>query len=124
MTSQSLIHGFLIYTYIPPKLSEPTGGIVAAGVARGDIVQFLSAHLKSKDGMRWSYAGAPDHTAVITHVEIDGVLRTVEQNSGGVKIVKEGKYDLSEMISGEVRIFRAVGENWLKPLGPTDLSWP
>jgi hypothetical protein len=119
--SQSYVHGYLIYTFIPPKPSNPPGGVLAAGVARGDILQFLRAHLKRKDGMGESFAGAPDHTAVITHVEPDGVLRTLEQNIDGVKIVKEGRYDLSEMVGGEVRVFRAAGEKWLKPL---DATWP
>jgi hypothetical protein len=124
MASQSYVHGYLIYTFLPPKPSDPPGGILAAGVARGDILQFLSAHLKRKDGMGEIFAGAPDHTAVVTRVEANGVLRTVEQNIGGVKIVKEGKYDLSEMVGGEVRIYRAAGERWLKPLDVSDDTWP
>lgn len=120
LVSQSYVHGYLIYTFIPPKPSDPPGGVLAAGVARGDILQFLSAHLKRKDGMGESFAGVPDHTAVVTRVEANGVLRTVEQNIGGVKIVKEGIYDLSEMVGGEVRIYRAAGERWLKPLDVSD----
>lgn len=119
--SRSYIHGALIYTYIPPKPSDPPGGIEAAGVARGDIIQFLTAHMRSRDGMSHSYRGAPDHTAVITSVERGGVLKVLEQNVGSKKIVMEGKVDMSEMVSGEVRIFRPVGEHWLVPL---DLSWP
>ncbi len=61
-------------------------------------------------------AGDPDHTAVITAVEPSGLLRVVEQNVGGVKRVREGRYDMSEMTAGEVRIFRAVGMGWLGEL--------
>lgn len=68
-----------------------------------------------------SYRGAPNHTAVITAVERGGILKVLEQNVGPTKIVMEGKVDMSEMVSGEVRVFRPVGENWLVPL---DLSWP
>jgi len=121
MTSQSVIHGSVIYSYLPPKPCEPPGGVKAVGVARGDIIQFLSAHFKRKDGRGESWAGAPDHTAIVTHVERDGLLRVVESNSGGVKLVKEGKYDFSELVNGEIRIFRVVGESWIGPLGP---SWP
>ncbi|KAI9737719.1 MAG: hypothetical protein M1818_005723 [Claussenomyces sp. TS43310] len=121
MSSQGLVHGSVLYSYLPPKPSEPRGGVDAAGVARGDIAQFLTAHFKRKDGMGESWAGAPDHTAVITHVEKGGVLRVVESNSGGVKRVKEGRYDFSELVKGEIRIFRVVGESWLGPLDP---SWP
>jgi hypothetical protein len=119
MPSQSLIHGSLLYTYIPPASPEPPGGILEAGVARGDVIQLLKAHFKSKDGSQ-KWAGDPDHTAVVTGVELNGVLRVVEQNSGGVKVVKKGSYDMSELVKGEVRIFRAVSESWV---GKLDAKW-
>ena len=120
LKSQGYIHGGLIFSFLPPKPADPPGGVEAAGVARGDIIQFYKAHLKKKDGTAWSSAGDPDHTAVVTRVERGGVLSTVEQNVGGVKKVMKGRYDLSEMVSGEVRVFRAVGEKWLAPL---DANW-
>jgi hypothetical protein len=98
---------------------EPKGGVREAGVARGDIVQLLSAHFKSKDGRSEKWAGAPDHTAVVVFVEPNEVVRVVEQNIAGVKKVREGSYDMSEMVKGEVRIFRAVGERWVGKLDPT-----
>jgi hypothetical protein len=119
MPSQSLIHGSLLYTYIPPASPEPQGGILEAGVARGDVIQLLKAHFQSKDGSQ-KWAGNPDHTAVVTAVEPKSVLRVVEQNSGGVKVVKKGSYDVSELVKGEVRIFRAVSESWV---GKLDAKW-
>lgn len=121
MSSQGVVHGSVIFSFIPPKPCEPPGGVEAAGVARGDIAQFLSAHFKAKNGMSESWAGSPDHTAVITSVERGGILRVVESNAGGVKTVRQGKYDFSELVAGEIRIFRAVGESWIGPLDPT---WP
>ncbi|CAL3964758.1 hypothetical protein PZA11_002313 [Diplocarpon coronariae] len=117
MPSQSLVHGHVLYTYCPAKsaLPDPPGGILAAGVARGDIVQILKARFESANGS-WATAGDPDHTAVVTGVEPSGVLRVVQQNVGNVKKVMEGKYDMSEMTTGEVRIFRAVGLSWLGEL--------
>lgn len=119
MTSQGVVHGYIVWKWLPPAAEEPQGGVEAAGVARGDVAQFLSCHFKKKNGMGQSWAGAPDHTAVITGVEKGGVLRVVESNSGGVKNVQVGKYDFSELVSGEIRIFRAVGESWIGPLDPT-----
>ena len=120
MASQSLIHGHILYSYIPAKSSypEPRGGVIEAGVARGDVMQFLKAKFRSKDGRSWSSAGDPDHTAVVTEVERDGVLKVVEQNSGGVKKVVQAAYDMEELVEGEVRIFRAVGEWWIGKLDP------
>ncbi|RDW84567.1 hypothetical protein BP6252_02157 [Coleophoma cylindrospora] len=120
MTSQSLVHGYLIYSYLPAvsPYPDPKGGVLEAGVARGDIIQFLKTHFKAKNGMREAWAGMPDHTSVVTAVEPDGVLKVLEQNNGGVKIVGDGKYDMSELVGGEVRIFRAVGENWVGKLDP------
>lgn len=120
MSSQSYVHGSLIYSYIPATspYPEPRGGVHEAGVARGDIVQLLSAHFKSKDGRSEKWAGAPDHTAVVTGVQPNGVVNVVEQNVGGVKKVRDGSYDMSELVRGEVRIFRAVGESWIGKLTP------
>lgn len=121
MPSQSLVHGSLIYAFTPATSAhpEPRGGIPEARVARGDVVQLLSAHFKAHDGRSESWAGAPDHTAVVTGVDASGVLRVVEQNVGGVKKVRVGRYDMSEMVAGEVRIYRAVGESWVGTLEPT-----
>jgi hypothetical protein len=121
MTSQSYVHGALIYEKIGSKHPEPSGGVLTAGVARGDILQFWKARLEARDGSSWKSAGAPDHTAVITRVEENGVLTTVEQNIGNLKIVKKGSYDVDELVEGEVRIFRAVGVEWVGQLKPT---WP
>jgi hypothetical protein len=120
MSSQSYVHGCLIYSYIPAAspYPEPRGGVREAGVARGDILQLLTTHFKAKDGRSEKWAGSPDHTAVVVGVEPNGVLRVVEQNIGGVKKVREGSYDMSELVRGEVRIFRAVGESWVGKLDP------
>jgi len=109
-----------VYSFIPAKspYPEPRSGILGAGVARGDIIQLLSAHFRSKDGRSEMWAGAPHHTAVITRVDSNGVLRTVEQNVGGVKKVQKGSYDMEELVKGEVRIFRAVGTDWAGELDP------
>lgn len=121
MISQSLIHGHLLYSFIPAQspYPDPRGGVLEAGVARGDIIQLLTAHFHAKNGgQKW--AGAPDHTAVITGLDSNGVLSVVEQNVGNVKKVQTGSYDMSELVKGEVRIFRAVGTNWVGELDP---SW-
>ncbi|CZT08200.1 related to myosin tail region-interacting protein MTI1 [Rhynchosporium agropyri] len=121
MASQSLVHGHILYTYIPTQSRQPVpaGGILAAGVARGDIIQILKAKFESANG-GWQTAGDPDHTAVITGVDPDGTLRVVQQNVGGKKIVMKGTYDMNEMTTGEVRIFRAVGADWL---GELNTDW-
>lgn len=36
------------------------------------------------------------------------------------KIVGTGSYDFKELVAGEVRIFRRVGESWV---GPLDANW-
>lgn len=120
MSSQSYVHGSLIYSYIPATSAypEPRGGVIEAGVARGDILQLLTAHFKSRDGRSEKWAGAPDHTAVVVGVGPNGVLDVVEQNIGGVRKVRQGSYDMSELVKGEVRIFRAVGESWVGKLEP------
>lgn len=119
MPSQMLIHGALVYSCLPAQSSnpQPQGSILDAGVARGDVIQILKAHFQLKNGGS-AWAGDPDHTAVITSVEPNGVLKVVEQNVGGVKKVKTGSYDMSTMVTGELRIYRAVSESWAGKLDP------
>lgn len=116
MPSQSYIHGSVLYSNMSGRV-EPVGGTLAAGVARGDIVQFYKAYFEHSNGGK-SWAGAPDHTSVVTAVGPDSKLQVLEQNTGGVKIVKSSTYDFSELATGEVRIFRAVGESWIGALDP------
>ncbi|KAH0543275.1 hypothetical protein FGG08_002439 [Glutinoglossum americanum] len=130
MVSSGTTHGCCIYAHFIPSAPSPPDGLEAAGVARGDILQFKSSHFVSKDpnnvlkrseswaGARKGTLGVPDHTAVV--VGVRGPLLTVlEQNTGGVKRVVEGAYRLDEMVDGEVRVFRPVGESWC----PLDTSW-
>lgn len=120
LTSQSLVHGHRIYSFVPgvSPYPNPKGGVLEAGVARGDVIQLLTAHFHGKDGSQ-KWAGAPDHTAVITAVDSNGVLSAVEQNVGNVKKVQPGGYDMSELVKGEVKIYRAVNESWVGALDPT-----
>lgn len=119
MTSQGVSHGFALLTYIPPSPPSPSGGVLDAGISRGDIIQFWRAHFKHRNGESW--AGDPDHTSVVTGVRPDGTITVVEQNVGGVKKVRTGEYDLGSMIKGEARVFRAAGESWL---GKLEAKWP
>jgi hypothetical protein len=120
MSSKGIIHGHLIYSNIASSSRpEPYGRVREAGVARGDIIQFYEAHFKYPGGQSWD--GRPDHTAVITGVEPDGVLRVVHQNGAGNKRVQSGKYNMAQLAAGQVRIFRAVGESWVG--GKLNAKW-
>ncbi|PQE16037.1 gmp synthase protein [Rutstroemia sp. NJR-2017a WRK4] len=130
MVSQSYVHGYQIYES-KNGVAEPRGGVQEAGVVRGDVLQFFESHFRDKQGgQKW--AGAPDHTSVVVGaqddvvqkltfllVEPNGVVKVVEQNVGGVKTVMKGEYNMAELVKGEVRIFRAVGESWAGKLDPT-----
>ncbi|GEQ66786.1 hypothetical protein JCM33374_g449 [Metschnikowia sp. JCM 33374] len=67
----------------------------------GDILQFKSAILHYKDTGVTQSVGSPDHTAVVYEKERD-VVRVLEQNVQGVKIVRKGEYILGNMTSGSV----------------------
>lgn len=117
MSSQSYVHGSCILALSQPGAN--TKPIQTCAVQRGDIMQFLTARFEAPHGRSWKTAGAPDHTAVVVGVDADGSFRVLEQNTGGVKIVVDGRYDVRELVSGEVRVYRAVGEGWAGKLDPT-----
>jgi myosin tail region-interacting protein MTI1 len=109
------VHGVCIYAHYPPNSPpSPPGGVTACGVARGDIVQLLSARYIHAEG--WAYEmGAPMHTAVVVGVEKGGeVIKVMEQNINFVKRVVEGNYQLKELVGGEMQLYRPVGESWAK----------
>jgi hypothetical protein len=90
-------------------------------------VEWRKVRLGKADGSGWSDLGNPDHTAVIvnTYLSSDpqakqtpkdgdsmapwevGVLEVIEQSKG--KKPARAEYDLANMESGEVWIYRPVG---------------
>ncbi|KAL8743972.1 MAG: hypothetical protein Q9184_008049 [Pyrenodesmia sp. 2 TL-2023] len=117
MVSQGRSHGYPILTLTAPTSGSNSGLLQLADVRRGDIVELKSAHFhiiteeapKRVPGQwgKWQKgAGEKNirlshHTAVVLGVDGDTV-RVVEQNgcvSGGVGLEK---YDLGQMIRGEV----------------------
>lgn len=127
MVSQGRSHGYPILTLTAPTSGSNSGLLQLADVRRGDIIELKSAHFhiiteeapKKVPGQwgKWQKgAGEKNirlshHTAVVVGVEGD-MVRVVEQNgcvSGGVGVEK---YDLGQMIRGEVVVFRVVGEGW------------
>jgi len=84
----------------------------------GDIVSFRNAKFVGKHGgvMHQKYhldAGKPDHVGVV--VEWDGTkkkIRALEQGREGKK-AKVESFRLGDLRSGEVRVWRVVGREWV-----------
>ncbi|KAI9774749.1 MAG: hypothetical protein M1835_005988 [Candelina submexicana] len=123
MVSQRDIHGYCILTHCAPSPGSSKGMLKLAGVARGDIIQIKSAQFKHVDfdastGLRSERnIRLAAHTAVIYEVDGD-VLRVLEQNTQFGRRVGEEDYVLKDMLRGELKIFRAVGEQWCPPIDP------
>jgi hypothetical protein len=84
-------------------------------VRRGDVVQFLSATLEGPvegRGTKRSVRGEPDHTAVVVDVKGEGVWEVLEQNVGGVKRVMSSVVKVADLVSGELKVFRAMEKDW------------
>ncbi|KAI4176651.1 MAG: hypothetical protein LQ343_000942 [Gyalolechia ehrenbergii] len=131
LISQGRTHGYPILNLIAPTAGSNAGLLQLADVRRGDIIELKSAHFHiiteeapRKVPGQWGkwQKGAGEknimlshHSAVIVGVEGD-VVKVVEQNgcvAGGVGVEK---YNLGEMMRGEVEVFRVVGENWVGAL--------
>jgi myosin tail region-interacting protein MTI1 len=84
----------------------------------GDIVSFRNAKFQGKHGgvMHQKYAmdvGKPDHVGVV--VEWDGTkkkVRAIEQGRDGKK-AKVESFRLGDLRSGEVRVWRVMGRDWV-----------
>lgn len=92
-----------------------TGASIAQGpedeVREGDILQFKSAKLVDKASGFTQTVGAPDHTSVVIGKENEKIF-VLEQNVQGVKIVQQGLYVLSNMVSGSVVVYRPMPAEW------------
>jgi hypothetical protein len=111
MSSQNLIHGALIYEQHGPYAPR----LQLDEVRRGDVIQFLNAYFETKDGqgrvIRQMKSGNPDHTSVVTSAGVP-LVHVVHQNLGGVKRVATGTYNFSELVSGQIRVFRVMPREW------------
>jgi len=105
MRSVCFVHGAPIYARTSDSATKDVD------IARGDIIQFWNAKLRSRDGLRTQNAGSPGHTSVVTGVE-GSMVRVVESNIGHDKRVQRGKYDLGTLVEGRVDVFRPVGREW------------
>jgi hypothetical protein len=114
---------------LPPVGNRSYGAVVYMNLANasvqqfdeirpGDIVTFRNAKFQGKHGgvMHQKYqmeAGNPDHVGVV--VEWDGTkkkLRAVEQGRDSKKCKIES-FRLGDLRSGEVKVHRVVGRDWV-----------
>ena len=121
-----LLHGL---TDAVPAIGNRTfGAVVYANIANatvqqldeirtGDIITFRNAKLQGHKGpMKQKYnidIGKPDHAAVV--VDWDGTkkkIRAWEQGRESKK-VKVESFKLGDLKSGEVKIWRVVGRDWV-----------
>ncbi|KAH8146667.1 uncharacterized protein LAJ45_09350 [Morchella importuna] len=114
--------------YLPPAGARSYGALVYANLANasvqqfdeiraGDIVTFRNAKFQGhKGGLHQKYsmeAGKPDHVAVV--VDWDGTkkkLRAWEQGRESRKVKMES-FKVSDLRSGEVKVWRVVGREWV-----------
>ncbi|KAK9457325.1 hypothetical protein V1511DRAFT_493323 [Dipodascopsis uninucleata] len=105
-------HGALVYVNLANASVSQTDEIKA-----GDIISFKNARFQGHKGsLHQKYSvdvGKPDHVAVV--LEWDGTKRKVkviEQNKEKGRVRSES-YRLGDLRSGEVRVFRVVGRDYV-----------
>ena len=135
MLSQGRTHGSCILALEASDPGSVKGMLQLADVREGDILEMKSAHFRTvvqkpevAVGEQWGkwVKGEGEknvrlghHTAVLVGVEGD-CMCVVEQNGVVEGGVGEVRYDLGEMIRGDVKVYRVVGEGWC---GPLEASW-
>lgn len=113
---------------LPPVSTRSFGALVYANLANaatqsydeirpGDIITFRNARFQGKSGpMHARYAtdvGKPDHVGVV--VEWDGSKKKVRVWEQGRehKKVKPESFKMSDLRSGEVRVWRVMSRSWV-----------
>ncbi|DAA74189.1 TPA_exp: Uncharacterized protein A8136_3687 [Trichophyton benhamiae CBS 112371] len=125
MLSTGRVHGCLIFEWTacaeyPITYSSGILGHVPTGIRAGDILELNDGRFRTRytalaglglvgtqheENVRFSA-----HTAVIVAVKMeDSTLGVVEQNGRARCVVAENEYNLSNMVSGVVRIYRPIG---------------
>jgi len=81
----------------------------------GDIISFRNAKFQGKHGLtKYSEdVGKPDHAAIV--VEWDGTKKKVRAYEQGreSKKVKMESFRVGDLRSGEVKVWRVMGRNWV-----------
>lgn len=134
--SQGRNHGHCILILEASSLGSNTGLFQLADVRPGDILEMKSAHfkiieeapaireVKQEEWGRWQKGPREKnirlahHTAVVTRVDGD-VITVVEQNGSVPMAVGFESYNLEQMVRGEMKIFRVIGESWCDNLEAT-----
>jgi len=105
-------HGALIYTNLANASVTQTNEIKS-----GDVVTFRNAKFQGhKGGLHQKYSvdvGKPDHCAIV--LEWDGTKRKVKvvEQSKDKGRARSESYRLDDLKSGEVRVFRVVGRDYV-----------
>ena len=135
--SQGRNHGRCILTLEATGPGSNTGLLQLANVRPGDIVEMKSAHFKiieeapdvyeTKDNEwgRWRKGPREKNIRMAHHTalgaRVDGDIVTVVEQNGSVPMgVGRESYDLEQMVRGEMKFFRVIGESWC---GNLEATW-
>ncbi|OAL68941.1 hypothetical protein A7D00_7197 [Trichophyton violaceum] len=138
MLSTGRVHGSLIFEWtaceeFPITFSSGILRHVPTGIRAGDILELSDGRFRTRyaaltglglvgtrheENVRFSA-----HTAVIVAVKMeDSTLGVVEQNGRARSVVGENEYNLSNMVSGVVRIYRPIGTSLVMGSNLHDVS--
>lgn len=111
MSPQGYTHGCLIYHIN----NGSTPLVYKDDIRRGDIIQYTTVVFETKNDsgrvINKSSYGNPNHTAVVSSADKSSIS-LVHQNVGGVKRVQPGSQKFSDLISGDIKVYRVVWNSW------------
>jgi hypothetical protein len=118
MSPQGLTHGALVY-HIKDNPANPLA--FKDEIRRGDVIQFKLCKFEKRNSSGQvtghSQSGAPDHTSIVTGVSPDRmVIYVVHQNVNGNRTVQRGETSFGDLVSGEIKVYRVVWQQWLGDL--------
>ena len=121
MVSLGRVHGECVLEWAAESQIDVVASLKLAKVAKGDILEMNGARFykeKMLFGMlkETTTVNMGNHTAVVESVE-GSKIKVVEQNANVQGRVTRGEYELSEMLSGKITIYRPVGQSMGSPPG-------
>lgn len=122
MVSMGRVHGQCIFEWDADSRIDVIGLLDKAKPAMGDIMEMDGVRFRTERmlmGMlkEMTSVHMGKHTAVVESIQgLGSKVVVIEQNANVKRRVTPGQYELSEMVSGKVRIYRPVGQSMHSPL--------
>jgi hypothetical protein len=105
------VWGELVYALESQEDSQKEMKVPKMSIQPGDLIQLRDARFKGRNLRGQSYEMTyPHHTSIVLALKVNNVITVLEQNVNGKRKVMENTYQLKDLKTGRLRVYRPVSE--------------